>query len=135
MYNREELVNASVNARGQAYSPYSSFCVGAALLCDNGKIYTGANIENSSYGGTICAERVAFCTAIHNGEKNFRAIAITGAKRGEDISAFCAPCGICRQFMAEFCGAGFEVLLYDGESIKVKKLCELLPESFDSSML
>ena len=135
MYNREELVNLAKEARSRAYSPYSDFCVGAALLCDNGQIYTGANVENSSYGGAICAERVAFCTAVHNGEKSFKAIAIIGAKRGEEIKAFCAPCGICRQFMSEFCGADFEILLYDGENIKVKTMAEMLPESFDSSML
>ena len=85
MYDRKQLVDHAVLARQKAYSPYSDFCVGAALLCADGEIIVGANVENSSYGATNCAERTAFFTALMNGKKEFSAIAIVGAKRGEDI--------------------------------------------------
>ena len=134
-YDRKKLVEKACQARFMAYSPYSDFCVGAALLCADGEIIIGANVENSSYGATNCAERTAFFTALMNGKREFEAIAIVGSKRGEDISAFCAPCGICRQVMGEFCNKDFEVLLYDGKSIKVYTLAELLPESFDREVL
>ena len=130
MIDREKLVALAIEAREKAYSPYSGFCVGAALLCKDGEVIVGANVENSSYGGTICAERVAITHAVVNGKKDFKAIAIVGAHRGEEISEFCAPCGICRQFIAEFCGPDFEILLYDGKKIKVCALGELLPMAF-----
>ena len=134
-YDRQNLVEKAAQARLLAYSPYSDFCVGAALLCADGEIISGANVENSSYGATNCAERTAFFTALMNGKREFVAIAIVGAKRGEELSAFCAPCGICRQVMGEFCKKDFEILLYDGKNIKVFKLEELLPESFDREVL
>ena len=134
-YDRQNLVEKAAQARFMAYSPYSDFCVGAALLCADGEIISGANVENSSYGATNCAERTAFFTALMNGKREFVAIAIVGAKRGEELSAFCAPCGICRQVMGEFCKKDFEILLYDGKNIKVFKLEELLPESFDREVL
>ncbi len=130
MTDRKMLVDTAVKARERAYSPYSKFCVGAALLCSDGEVIVGANVENSSYGGTICAERVAFTSAVVSGKRDFKAIAIVGAPYGEQISAFCAPCGICRQFMAEFCAGDFEVLLFDGKEIKGYTLDELLPAAF-----
>lgn len=135
IYDKKKLVEAACDARLKAYSPYSKFCVGAALLCSDGETVIGANMENSSYGATNCAERTAFFTALMNGKRDFTAIAIVGAKRGEEISSFCAPCGICRQVMGEFCGKDFEVLLYDGREIKTFTLGELLPESFDKEVL
>lgn len=135
MINREELVKRALGARLKAYSPYSDFCVGAALLCDDGEIYEGANVENSSFGATNCAERTALFTAVFEGKRNFRAIAIVGAKRGEEVSSFCPPCGICRQALAEFCPADAEVILFDGKQIKVKTLADMLPEIFDGSSL
>ncbi len=134
-YDKKALVEIACDARGKAYSPYSGFCVGAALLCENGKIYEGANIENMSYGGTNCAERTAFFKAVYDGERSFRAIAIVGSRRGEEISALCAPCGICRQVMSEFCGKDLEILLYDGKEIKTYTLGDLLPESFNKEVL
>ena len=134
-YNRENLVRAALAARQRSYSPYSDFCVGAALLCDDGEIFEGANVENASYGAANCAERTAIFTAIMNGKKNFRAISIVGAKRGEDVTSICAPCGICRQVMAEFCGPDFEILLFDGKEIQVRTLGELLPAAFDKNNL
>ena len=134
-YNREELVRAAVNAAKKSYSPYSDFCVGAALLCADGEIFEGTNVENVSYGATNCAERTAFFDAVMNGKRDFVAIAIVGSKRGEEITSYCAPCGICRQVMAEFCGEDFEILLYDGKNIAVKTLGEVLPGAFDKSNL
>ena len=133
--NQKELVERACAARFKAYSPYSNFCVGAALLCANGKIYDGANIENMSYGGTNCAERTAFFKAVMDGERDFSAIAIVGARKGEEIKGLCAPCGICRQVMAEFCGPEFEIVLYDGQQIKTYTLESLLPESFSKEVL
>lgn len=135
MTDREKLVSLALEARELAYSPYSDFCVGAALLCADGEIVTGANIENSSYGGTICAERVAFSTAVVGGKRDFSAIAIVGAHRGEEVAEFCAPCGICRQFMAEFCGSDFEIVLYDGKEVRAYTLSELLPVAFEKDNL
>ena len=105
------------------------------MLCADGGVTIGANVENSSYGATNCAERTAFFTALMEGKKNFVAIAIVGAKRGEELSSFCAPCGICRQVMAEFCNKDFEVLLYDGNNIKTYAMSEMLPEAFDKDNL
>ena len=127
---KELLINKAIEARENSYSPFSSFSVGAALLCSDGEIIVGTNVENSSFGGTICAERSAFCAAVSQGTREFDAIAIVGGKRGEKISENCAPCGICRQFMNEFCNADFIVLLSDGESITEKTLGSLLPDSF-----
>ena len=134
-YDKKRLVELACEARHKAYSPYSQFCVGAALLCADGNVIIGANIENSSYGATNCAERTAFFTALMDGKKDFVAIAIVGAKRGEDISSYCAPCGICRQVMAEFCTKDFEVLLYDGKDIKTYSMSGILPEAFDKDNL
>ena len=134
-YNREELVRTAVNAAKKSYSPYSNFCVGAALLCADGEIFEGTNVENVSYGATNCAERTAFFNAVMNSKRDFVAIAIVGSKRGEEITSYCAPCGICRQVMAEFCDEDFEILLYDGKNIAVKTLGEVLPGAFDKSNL
>ncbi len=134
-HDKNALVDTACRARMKAYSPYSGFCVGAALLCEDGKVYEGANIENSSYGGTNCAERTAFFKAVMDGERDFSAIAIVGSKRGEEISSLCAPCGICRQVMSEFCSSDFEILLYDGKEIRTYTLGDLLPESFNKEVL
>jgi cytidine deaminase len=134
-YDKEMLVKRACDARLKAYSPYSSFCVGAALLCSDGEIYEGANIENASYGATNCAERTAIFKAVNEGRRDFEAISIVGAKRGEEIGDICAPCGICRQVIAEFCNPDFEILLYDGKDIKTYTLRELLPESFKKETL
>lgn len=134
-YDKKRLVDLACEARHKAYSPYSHFCVGAALLCADGEVVLGANVENSSYGATNCAERTAFFTSLMQDRQDFTAMAIVGAKRGEEISSYCAPCGICRQVMAEFCKADFEVLLYDGKEIKTYTLSSLLPEAFDKDNL
>lgn len=129
------LVQEALLARKMSYSPYSGFAVGAALMTSEGEIYTGANIESASYSPTVCAERVAFFSAVHKGEKSFKAIAIVGGKSDSEVKDFTAPCGVCRQVMAEFCDADFEIILYNGNKMKTYTLSELFPESFGKSDL
>ena len=119
-----------MNAREYAYAPYSGFQVGAALLCKNGKIYTGCNIENAAFTPTNCGERTAFFKAVSEGEREFECIAIVGGKEGEMTAP--SPCGVCLQVMAEFCDAGtFEVIMAKSEDeYTVKKLSSLLPYGF-----
>ena len=124
-----ELMQAAVKAREFAYAPYSDFCVGAALLSKNGHVYTGCNIENASYSPTNCAERTAFFKAVSEGERDFATIAIVGGK-GDILSSACAPCGVCRQVMAEFCDGDFRVLLGTPERFEIYCLKDLLPLSF-----
>lgn len=128
--DRELLIKRAVEAREQSYSPYSSFAVGAALLCADGTIFTGANIESSSYSPTVCAERVAFFSAVFEGKRDFLAIAVVGGKAGNKIDEFCAPCGVCRQVMSEFCNGDFEIILSNGKDEKVFTLDNLLPLRF-----
>ena len=98
----KELVLKAIKAMEQAYTPYSHFQVGAALLTEEGRIYTGCNIENAAYTPTNCAERTAFFKAVSEGERNFKAIAIVGGKDGV-LTTYTPPCGVCRQVMMEFC--------------------------------
>ncbi|MDD6644371.1 MAG: cytidine deaminase [Firmicutes bacterium] len=131
-----ELVNLAIEAREHAYVPYSNFAVGAALLMRDGKVYQGCNIENSSYGATNCAERTAFFTAVYQGERDFEAIAIVGGKAGEPVSELCAPCGICRQVMREFCKDDFKIILSKGDGTVLETtLTNLLPLSFSKEDL
>jgi cytidine deaminase len=126
-----ELALAAIEAMKKSYSPYSHFTVGAALLTKDGKIYTGANIENASYTPTICAERTAIFSAVHNGERDFEAIAIVGGHQG-DIKGVTAPCGVCRQVMSEFCSPDFKVILVtssEGDYIE-ETLGNLMPYMF-----
>lgn len=126
----QSLICHAMEAQKSAYAPYSKFQVGAALLTVQGKTYTGCNIENASYGATVCAERVAFFQAVREGERAFRAIAIVG---GED---YAYPCGICRQVMGEFCGNDFQIIVAkDREDYKVYSLGELLPHGFGPGQL
>ncbi len=121
----KELYEKALAAIPMAYAPFSKFQVGAALLTKEGKVYTGVNVENSSYGGTICAERTAFVKAISEGERDFEAIAVV-ANGGEAW-----PCGICRQFMQEFCQDDFRIITgKDGDSLQSYTLKEMLPEGF-----
>ena len=133
--NKKDLFLLAKDAMKNSYAPYSNYNVGAALLCKNGNIYKGCNIENASYSLTNCAERTALFSAVSNGEKEFEAICIVGGKKGE-ITDFAMPCGACRQVLAEFCGADFKVFVGVSENdIKEYKLSELLPYSFDKSKL
>ena len=128
---KQPLVDRALLAREMSYAPYSGFAVGAALLTRDGKIYTGANIENASFTPTVCAERVAIFSAVHAGERDFAAIAIVGGEKGAPVSRFCPPCGVCRQVMSEFCDPDMPVILYDGDSMREYSLGELLPARFD----
>ena len=127
-YSNKDLMILAEKARENAYVPYSGFKVGACLLAKSGKIYTGCNIENSAYGPTNCAERTAFFKAVSEGEREFEKIAIVG---GKDAPAmFTAPCGVCRQVMAEFCDENFLVILGNSENLKTFKFGEVLPFAF-----
>lgn len=133
-YDVRGLVEAAREARLHSYSPYSHFQVGAALLTENGRIYTGCNIENAAYTPTNCAERTAFFKAVSEGEHSFRAIAIAGGPEGSsrEEQDFCPPCGVCRQVMMEFCDPDtFQVILAKSETeYQVFTLRELLPCGF-----
>ena len=124
------LIAAALEARRTSYCPYSHFAVGAALLCRDGTLYTGANIECASHTPTVCAERVAFFRAIHEGKREFEAIAVVGGGEGESIDFACPPCGVCRQVMAEFCDDDFKVILFDGKEPHIYTLGEILPLRF-----
>ena len=126
----KELLTLAIEAMENSYSPYSGCKVGAALLTDSGKVYTGTNIENAAFGPTICAERVAIFKAISEGERDFSAIAIVGGKGGI-IDGIFAPCGVCRQVMREFCSDDFTIIMGISETeYKKATLGELLPLSF-----
>lgn len=121
----EELIAAARKAQNNSYSPYSKFKVGAALLTDGGNIYTGVNVENASFGLTVCAERVAIFNAISKGEKDFSAIAITGDHKG-----YTYPCGACLQVLAEF-SPQIKILLTDeNDNYQESYLKDLLPQLF-----
>lgn len=122
-----DLVTQADEARKRAYAPYSNFSVGAALLCVDGSIYTGCNVENASYGLTICAERVAIFKAVGDGKTEFTAIAIAAKATGGEP---CGPCGACRQVMYEF-APNLEVIM--GNTIV--KISELLPGAFGPKSL
>ncbi|MDK2798657.1 MAG: cytidine deaminase [Clostridiales bacterium] len=125
MMDEKKLIEIASHARINSYSPYSKFRVGAALLTKSGKVFTGCNIENATYGATCCAERTAIYKAISEGEKEFEAIAVQGDNEG-----FTFPCGICRQVIAEF-SPSIKVILSDKEkNIKVYPLSDLLPHAF-----
>lgn len=131
----KELAAAAISARERSYCPYSHFAVGAALLSKSGKVYTGANIENSSYTPTVCAERVAFFTAIHAGERDFEAIAIAGGPEGSPPCEPVAPCGVCRQVMTEFSDGDFKIILASADGHSVYTLDSLMPLRFDRDSL
>ena len=127
----EEMIDAAIAQLEHAYTPYSNFKVGAALLTKGNKIYTGCNIENAAYGPSNCAERTAFFKAVSEGERDFRAICIVGGQRGV-LTEFTAPCGVCRQVMMEFCDPEeFQIILaIDKERYQIFTLEELLPKGF-----
>ena len=128
---KEELMLRAMEARHMAYAPYTGFAVGAALLCRDGQVYTGCNIENAALTATNCAERTAFFKAVSEGERSFTRIAVVGNYPGKP-GDYCAPCGVCRQVMREFCDPEtFEIIIARGpEDYKSFLLKELLPESF-----
>ena len=127
-----ELIKAALEARKFSYAPYSGFQVGAALLCKDGTVDRGCNIENAAFSPTNCAERTAFFKAVSEGKKEFEAIAIVGGPAGKEPENFCAPCGVCRQVMMEFCDPEtFQIIMgkadLTGEAHTLK---EVLPWGF-----
>ena len=124
-----QLIDIAINAMDNAYTPYSGFKVGAALLTKGGKVYTGCNIENASFSPTVCAERTSFFKAISEGETDFVKIAIVGGQDG-NLTDYCTPCGVCRQVISEFCTGDFEIVLYNGADSKTLTLDEMLPYRF-----
>lgn len=125
----KELLLKAIEAREFAYAPYSNHKVGAALVGKSGKIYTGCNVENAAYTPTNCAERTALFKAVSEGEREFVAIAIVGGL-GDNLSEMCAPCGVCRQVLNEFCDADLKIIMGTPDKITVSTLSELLPYSF-----
>lgn len=126
------LIKEALRMRQYSYAPYSHFRVGAALLTKEGKIYTGCNIENAAYTPTNCAERTAFFKAVSEGERNFKAIAIVGGAEDATELSYCAPCGVCRQVMMEFCEEEtFQIILAKSETeYQLYTLKELMPMGF-----
>lgn len=132
----QQLAESALEAKRFSYSPYSKFQVGAALLCKDGSVYTGCNIENAAFGPTNCAERTAFFKAVSEGKKEFAAIAIAGGRAGEEISEYTYPCGVCRQVMAEFCKSDFKILVVKSKNdYKMYTLEELVPHRFGPDSL
>ncbi|MBQ6855655.1 MAG: cytidine deaminase [Lachnospiraceae bacterium] len=128
----EELILEAKKARERAYVPYSHFQVGEALVTKSGKIYHGCNIENAAYTPTNCAERTAFFRAVYDGELEFEKIAVVGGAEGTDADELCAPCGVCRQVMMEFCDPKtFKIILANGKGQYLERtLEEILPFGF-----
>ena len=128
-FDYQLLLERATEERENTYAPYSHFTVGACLLAQNGRLYTGCNVENASSGACICAERTALVKAVSEGVHAFSAIAIVGGESGE-AGDFCPPCGICRQVLAEFCDGDFPIVLRRGEETVVIPLRDLLPYAF-----
>ena len=130
MTEASKLASLAIEAMSRAYAPYSGYKVVAALLCADGTVYQGCNIENGSYGATNCAERTAFFKAVYDGHREFTAIAVCGGKDGV-ISDVFPPCGICRQVMREFCADDFRVYLVGKDGVCTERtLAQILPDSF-----
>ena len=128
----QELIGLARQAMTHAYVPYSGYKVGAALLCADGTVYQGCNIENASFSPTVCAERTAFFKAVYDGHRDFTAIAVCGGKDGVVTGLF-PPCGVCRQVMREFCEDDFLLCLADGaDSFQTYTLAQILPCSFSA---
>lgn len=132
-----QLLLEAKKARSKAYTPYSGHKVGAALLTKSGRIYHGCNIENAGFSPTVCAERTAFFRAIYDGERDFEKIAVVGAIDDDKVDNLCAPCGVCRQVMMEFCDPDtFKIVMANGQDQCVEILLkDLLPYGFGPSNL
>ena len=127
----EKLIELAKEAMGKAYAPYSGYQVGAALLCADGTVYQGCNIENAAYGPTNCAERTAIFKAVYDGHRDFTAIAVCGGKNGVITGSF-PPCGVCRQVLREFCADDFQIYMAGKDSYQTVTLAQLLPYSFQA---
>lgn len=136
--NKAELISQALTARENAYAPYSRYAVGAAVVGESGRTYTGCNIENASYPAGICAERTAIFKAISEGERKITMIALVAAEQTKSapLPEYPSPCGICRQVMAEFCEEDTPILLAKSETdYREYTLSELLPLSFTAKDL
>lgn len=133
----KELIKAAMEAKKKAYTPYSGYQVGAALLTNELRIYTGCNIENASYAPTICAERTAIFKAVSEGWKRFLAIAIVGGAEGKPMEEYAYPCGVCRQVMREFTDPDKFIVIVarSEEDYRIFHLSDLLPQSFGPEYL
>ncbi len=128
---RDKLIQLALDARENAYIPYSHYAVGAALLTEDGEIYCGCNVESASYGATNCAERTAIFKAVSEGKRKFRAIAIAGGMEGKEPKDYAYPCGICRQVIKEFASEDFRIIVAKSlTDYKEYSLSELLPFGF-----
>ena len=128
----ENLTDLAKEAMTHAYVPYSGYKVGAALLCADGTVYQGCNIENAAYGPTNCAERTAFFKAVYDGHRSFTAIAVVGGKDGAITGSF-PPCGVCRQVMREFVHDEFMIYMGGADGYTAMTMAELLPAGFKAS--
>ena len=128
----EQLIGLAKEAMTHAYAPYSGFHVGAALLCADGTVYQGCNIENAAYGPTNCAERTAFFKAVYDGHRDFTAIAVVGGKDGVIAGSF-PPCGVCRQVMREFVGDDFVIYMGGKDGYEAMTMAQILPAGFKAS--
>ena len=128
----EKLIELAKEAMTHAYAPYSGYKVGAALLCADGTVYQGCNIENAAYGPTNCAERTAFFKAVYDGHRDFAAIAVVGGKEGKITGSF-PPCGVCRQVMREFVGDDFVIYMGGQDGYSAMTMAEILPAGFKAS--
>ena len=131
----KELILQALEARKRAYTPYSNFDVGAALLAKSGEVYLGCNIESAAFSPTCCAERTAFVKAVSEGCREFAAIAVVGAPHGKEPDGECAPCGVCRQVMVEFCTPDFQIILGTPDEHTSYSLEEILPKAFGPGSL
>jgi cytidine deaminase len=129
-----DLTALARQARAQAYAPYSNFLVGCAIECQDGSIYTGVNVENASFGATVCAERVAILKAVSEGQRHFQRLAICSG-----ASHLSAPCGLCRQVIAEFCAPDLAIILCnaDPQAVpdRILRFGDLYPEPFHPASL
>jgi cytidine deaminase len=123
-------LNQAIEARKNAYAPYSHFLVGAALLSADGRVFTGCNVENGSYSATMCAERTALFSAVAAGARAFQAIAIAGGEEGMPLRPACPPCGVCRQALSEFFVPDARVILGQEEHLTAIPFSELFPAPF-----
>ena len=127
-----ELIRSAIEARKKAYAPYSGYMVGAAVLTAELRIYTGCNIENASYTPSVCAERTAIAKAVSEGTRKILAVAVTGSPKGEELTQFSYPCGVCRQVMREFSEPEKLIVIVakSQTEYRIHTLVQLLPESF-----
>jgi len=135
--DQKALVRAALEARGAAYAPYSRYLVGAALLCGDGEVITGCNVENAAYGVSCCAERTALFAAVARGRRSFLALAVAGGAREEalPLGDYAHPCGICRQALYEFAPGMTVLVARSEEDWRAYALEELLPQGFGPANL